>query len=134
MGSRSFAAFDRATTTWCGADLAGWVRAGTELDGGPVRCPVATAAGDDLRRLDLALRQLHAQPESHWCRDADAEQTAVVLSWPLPARAVALFVDGEPATMVLAVGRQVGAVDLWRFHLDAPDPLTARAAELLAMV
>lgn len=131
---RMFMALDAATASWCGEALADWVRAGPDLDGGPVRCPVTSDDRDAVQRLDLSLRHLHAEPESHWCRDGGAEATAVVLSWPLPARGVALFVDGAPETLVLAVGRPAGAADLWRFHLEAPDPLTTRAAQLLALV
>lgn len=130
---RTFAALEAATGSWCGVALADWVRTGLDLEGGPVRCPVTSGDRGAVQRLDLSLRHLHAEPESHWCRDAGAA-TAVVLSWPLPARGIALFVDGEPETLVLAVGRPAGAEDLWRFHLDAPDPLSRRAAELLALV
>lgn len=118
----------------CGPTLAALVANASDVDGTPVRCPVTDPDAEALQRLDLALRMLPGQPVSQWCREA-GEGTAVVRSWPLPARSVALHGrDGAVLGMLLVTGRPQGDADVWRFRLDDTRPSTVldRARRLLA--
>lgn len=112
------AQFDAVASGPCGASLAAWATAGTDLGETPIRCPVTESDEAARQRLDIALRMLPGQPVSQWCRQA-GDVTAVVRSWPLPARAVSLYdEDGAVTGMVLATGRPHGAADVWRFRFD----------------
>lgn len=119
-----------------GADgdvLRAWVTSGTELGAERVRCPVSEDDHAACQRLDLALRMLHAQEPSQWCRAVDAT-TVVVRRWPLPARGLVVYdADGsEPGVFVLAVGRAGGRGDAWRFRFDGPTTsVLERGRELL---
>lgn len=126
--------FDRVATSSAGEALARWVADAEQLDETPVRCVLAEQDPAALQRLDLALRMLHGQAVSQWCRPAGAT-TVVVRRWPLPARGIALHRarDEDASTLVLAVGRPDGCADVWRFRFDgASCDLLERGRQLVA--